>query len=185
MKNQYFGDINDYRKYGLLRILQSKGSARLLVAWMLTPDDGRPDGKLRNFLHAPDRWMQYDPELYTGLSGLLQQASNPAVSLMESSTLLPRTFFYSVLVPDGADERGVWRHGLLNAARSADIVFVDPDNGIQVASKPVGRKDSSKFVTWQEIQGLWQMGCSILIYQHFRREPRVAFAVRSVSEIRE
>lgn len=33
MKNQYFGDINDYRKYGLLRVLQSTGS-KLLVAWM-------------------------------------------------------------------------------------------------------------------------------------------------------
>jgi hypothetical protein len=40
MKNQYFGDINDYRKYGLLRMLHSTGDGRLLVAWMLTPDDG-------------------------------------------------------------------------------------------------------------------------------------------------
>ena len=33
MKDQYFGDINDYRKYGLLRpIIASSG-------WMLTPDD--------------------------------------------------------------------------------------------------------------------------------------------------
>jgi hypothetical protein len=32
MKNQYFGDINDYRKYGLLRMLQSTSSGRLLVA---------------------------------------------------------------------------------------------------------------------------------------------------------
>jgi hypothetical protein len=44
MKNQYFGDINDYRKYGLLRMLQSSGGGRLLVAWMLTPDDGSRDG---------------------------------------------------------------------------------------------------------------------------------------------
>jgi hypothetical protein len=38
MKNQYFGDINDYRKYGLLRALQSTGDGSLLVTWMLTPD---------------------------------------------------------------------------------------------------------------------------------------------------
>lgn len=49
MKGQYFGDINDYRKYGLLRALQSSGEGSLLVAWMLTPDDGRPDG---NFMRA-------------------------------------------------------------------------------------------------------------------------------------
>jgi hypothetical protein len=50
LKNQYFGDINDYRKYGLLRILQSKGNSRLLVAWMLTPDDGSPQGGFRSYL---------------------------------------------------------------------------------------------------------------------------------------
>ena len=55
MKNQYFGDINDYRKYGLLRTLQSTGSGRLLVAWMLTPDDGSRDGGFRSYL-LPQRW---------------------------------------------------------------------------------------------------------------------------------
>ena len=47
MKNQHFGDISDYRKYGLLRALQSSGDGRLLVAWMLTPDDGSRDGGFR------------------------------------------------------------------------------------------------------------------------------------------
>jgi hypothetical protein len=67
----------------------------------------------------------------------------------------------------------------------ADLVFVDPDNGIEVASKPVGRKGSSKYVTWRELRGLWETGCSILIYQHFRRESRAAFATRMASELRE
>jgi hypothetical protein len=40
MKNQYFGDINNYRKYGLLRAVIHATRLRLLVAWMLTPDDG-------------------------------------------------------------------------------------------------------------------------------------------------
>jgi len=29
MKNQYFGDINDYLKYGLLRIIHGKGTGAL------------------------------------------------------------------------------------------------------------------------------------------------------------
>ena len=44
MKDQYFGDVNDYLKYGLLRALQSQGDLKLLVAWMLTPNDARSDG---------------------------------------------------------------------------------------------------------------------------------------------
>jgi hypothetical protein len=60
MKDRYFGDINDYRKYGLLRALQSYGDGHLLVAWMLTPDDGGRDGGLRSYLDDPSAWAKYD-----------------------------------------------------------------------------------------------------------------------------
>ncbi|MCL6642585.1 MAG: hypothetical protein K6T71_04590 [Candidatus Bipolaricaulota bacterium] len=183
MKNQYFGDINDYRKYGLLRVLHLVGFGSLLVAWMLTPDGGGQDGGFRSYLWEPERWRRYDPELYDGLVTLLSSATAPAVSLIEKSNLLPNTRYYSELVPDRLEDRDTWRRGLLEAARDVDWVFLDPDNGIEVPSKPVGRRGSSKYVTWEEIQWLFNAGCSLLIYQHFRREPREAFAQQLVSEL--
>ena len=45
MKDQYFGDVNDFRKYGLLRLLTLQDGLRLGVCWMLTAPDGRPDGR--------------------------------------------------------------------------------------------------------------------------------------------
>ncbi len=45
MKNQYFGDINDYRKCGLLRLLTGRGSLSTAICWMLAPNDRSPDGK--------------------------------------------------------------------------------------------------------------------------------------------
>jgi len=185
MKNQYFGDVNDYRKYGLLRALQSTWDGSLLVAWMLTPDDGGRDGRFRSYLEAPETWAKYDPELFAGLADLLRSASQPSVSLIERSALLPRVRYHSAVVPDERMERDAWRDDLLRKARGVDLVFLDPDNGVEVPSKPVGRKRSSKYVTWQEIQALWEAGCSLLIYQHFRREARDAFARRRVSELRE
>jgi hypothetical protein len=95
---------------------------------------------------------------------------------------LSDTIYCSALVPDLLEDRDVWRLDLIEAARDADLVFFDPDNGIEVPSKPIGCKGSSKYVTWQEIQGLWDMGCSLLIYQHFRRENRESFARRLVAE---
>jgi hypothetical protein len=185
MKNQYFGDVNDYRKYGLLRALQSTWDGSLLVAWMLTPDDGGKDGGFRSYLKAPKVWAKYDPELFAGLAELLRSASQPSVSLIERSALLPRVRYHSAVVPDGRIERDAWRDDLLCKALGVDLVFFDPDNGVEVPSKPVGRERSSKYVTWQEIQALWEAGCSLLIYQHFRREARDAFARRLVSELRE
>jgi len=185
MKDQYFGDVNDYRKYGLLRALQSTWGGSLLVAWMLTPDDGGRDGRFRSYLEVFETWAKYDPALFAGLADLLRSAAPPSVSLIERSALLPRVRYYSAVVPDGRMERDAWRDNLLCKALGVDLVFLDPDNGIEVPSKPVGRKRSSKYVTWQEIQALWEAGCSLLIYQHFRREARDAFVSRLVSELRE
>jgi hypothetical protein len=44
MKNQYFGDENDYKKYGLLRMLAGEVKMKTAVCWMLTPDVEVGDG---------------------------------------------------------------------------------------------------------------------------------------------
>jgi len=77
MKNQYFGDVNDYRKYGLLRALQSTGDYTLLVAWMLTQNDGGRDGGMRSYLGHSEKWKHFDADLYAGLKGLLQSIATP------------------------------------------------------------------------------------------------------------
>ncbi|MEQ8765799.1 MAG: hypothetical protein RL885_17885 [Planctomycetota bacterium] len=185
MKDQYFGDINDYRKYGLLRTIASAVDGPLLVGWMLTPDDGTTDGGRRAYLDRPQVRRHFDPVLFDGLAKLLREAPRPSVRLIESSGLLPRARFHSEIVPDSKREREHWTAGLLTAARGADLVFVDPDNGIEVPSAPIGRKGSSKYVTWDELQSLWQLGSSLLIYQHFPRRPREAFARELVHQLRE
>jgi DNA helicase II / ATP-dependent DNA helicase PcrA len=46
VKDQYFGDVNDYIKYGLLRCL-SRAGIGVGVCWMLTPNDqGTDEGNL-------------------------------------------------------------------------------------------------------------------------------------------
>jgi len=182
VKNQYFGDANDYRKYGLLRLLQSNSESRLLVAWMLTPDDGSYDGGLRSYLGNPEMWQRYDHQLFAGLSSLLRSCL-PSVSMIERVQLLPRASYFSKLVPDRRHEREIWFSDLLAKAQNADLVFLDPDNGIEVESMPIGRRNSSKYVAWSEIKDLWHSDCSILIYQHFPRKPRDAFALGLAHEL--
>jgi hypothetical protein len=148
---------------------------------MLTSDDGSRDGEFRAYLDKP-AFAKYDRDLFACLKDLRRLA--PSASLIERSDLLPRTRYYSEIVPDARLERDAWRTDLLQEAKGVDLVFLDPDNGIEVRSKSVGRKGSSKYVMWQEIQALWQAGCSLLIYQHFRRERRDAFAQRRVDDVR-
>lgn len=170
MKNQYFGDIHDYIKYGLLRAILGSGNLSLLVAWMLTPNDSGKDGGKRSYLQQPDRWRHYDESLFDFLLASLGPGVEPEVDIIESSSILPRTKYFSDIVPDGRDARAIWADRLFQVASGVDLVFLDPDNGFEVPSKPIGRKNSCKYIAWQEVQKLWNAGHSLLVFQCKKRE---------------
>jgi len=183
VKNQYFGDINDYRKYGLLRAIVRASGLSLYVAWMLTPDDGGSDGKFVSYLDDPERWKSYDLELYCALRGFMRDKEPRRVSMIESTDLLPKTKCFSEVVPDAGLERDEWFRQLLVSARDFDFIFLDPDNGLEIKSKPYGRKKSSKYLYWREIEELWSSGMSLLIYQHFIHENRCGFIQRLLAKL--
>lgn len=184
MKDQYFGDINDYRKYGLLRAVIHAGGFRILVAWMLTPDDQSTDGKFVSYLEHPDKWAHHDPVLFRKIKDLLASGRKRQVSSIENTDLLPQAEYFPSLVPDTASGRNAWFNSLVQRAQNCDFVFLDPDNGLEVKSRPYGRKDSSKFLYWREVKALWGSGKSLLIYQHFIREKRSLFIKRLMDTLR-
>lgn len=182
MKNQYFGDINDFKKYALLRTIINTCNLKILIAWMLTEDDGSTDGKFTDYLRKPEIWRSYDEELFDGLFDLLNTGVPRSVQLLESTNLLPEVMYYSKLVGDPVLDRQTWFDSLLGKAAESDLVFLDPDNGIEVKSCRYGNKRSSKYVYWQELEVLWESGKSLLVYQHFIREKRPVFVRRMISE---
>ena len=184
MKNQYFGDINDYRKYGLIRAIHSASGLRTLVAWMLTPDDGRTDGQTIGYLDQPDRWEKFDPDLYHTLREALQRNPRRDVSLIEQTNILSRADYFLPIVPDSAGKRDEWFKDLATCAQSCDLVFLDPDNGFEVKSRPYGCKHSSKYLFWREAKALLNSGPSLLIYQHFPRINRIEYIQRRTNELR-
>jgi hypothetical protein len=185
MKNQYFGDINDYRKYGLLRAALQSSGLPMLVAWMLTPDDDSSDGQFVSYLQDPRKWSHYDPVLFNKLKTLLENGQGRGVRLLEKTRLLPGARYFSETVPDSGPERGAWFNALLETAKEKEFVFLDPDNGLEVKSRPYGAKDSSKYVYWREVEALWGEGKSMLIYQHFIREKRDDFIKRMLKALKE
>jgi hypothetical protein len=185
VKNQYFGDINDYRKYGLLRILTNHGQIRTAVCWMLTPDDGRGDGGFIDYLEDGDKWRHFDEPLFDVLRELVLGQNLRDVRGAETSAVLPASRFAPGFLPDDADGRVRYFDAFVELARGCELVFFDPDNGIEVKSKPYGRKDSSKFLYWREMERLWSAGHSLLIYQHFPRAKRDAFVGNKARELME
>ena len=74
MKNQYFGDIGDYGKYGLLRRLAKYG-IKIAINWYLTESDGTNDCKSTKYLQKEEESSKYDSELFCILKGMLRLGS--------------------------------------------------------------------------------------------------------------
>jgi hypothetical protein len=182
MKNQYFGDVNDYLKYGFLRCFAEAGLS-IGVCWMLTPDDNLPDGRKIEYLLSPQQWRRHDPRLFDALSNVITKRRQRHVRHIQKKNLLPNTQFFDDLVPDGQSSREEWLTKALTKFTGIDLLFFDPDNGIEVKSKGMGRRGSNKYVFWREIQVAWSCGSSLLIFQHFPRENRRQYIWRIVSQL--
>jgi len=181
MKHQYFGDINDYRKYGLLRTLQRAGLS-VGVCWMVTADDGRTDGKFTSYLSDPVRWRDHDPDLFDALSIAILERRH--LDHVQDYGLLPDGVFVDAVVPKDRHARHVFLRNSLSKFADVDLVFFDPDNGIEIRSCPAGQRGSDKYVLWSEIEQTYAAGHSVLLYQHFPREPREQFISRMATELR-
>ena len=181
MKDQYVGDINDFLKYGLLRILAR--TFRIGVCWMLTENGGPADGKRIEYLNHPNEWQRFDPGLFATLCGIVHKGSRCVRSIQEHGVLSPADFFSERLVCD-RDARSRYFSEAFEQLQSADVLFFDPDNGLEVKSCARGTKHSSKYLYWDEVRGAFkEFEKSLLIYQHFPREKREKFIAREGEEI--
>ena len=175
MKDQYFGDIYDYFKYSLLRLLTRQGQLRTAVCWMLTPNDRRADGHRTQYLRESMEWSAFDPVVYRFLREHVIERNTRKIKALETSTILPSCRFYSEILGDEYSQRQEYLKEFLDFAWDANLVFFDPDTGMEVKSVPIGRKHSSKYLYWSEVSSSFSAGHSLFVYQHLPPKPRDPF----------
>lgn len=177
MKNQYYGDINDFIKYAMLRHLAGGGQYKLGINWYLTKNDGSTDGNKVKYLEQPKKWREYDSELFDNLRESVINQGKRNVSRASTDLGIDNTLFYETITPDARNPRDSWLNVSVEALNACELVFLDPDNGLSVKSVPYGRKKSSKFVYDHELKSMWKSGQSksLVIYQHLRRVNREVF----------
>lgn len=188
MQHRYFGDVGDFGKYGLLRTLcgvHEEPRLKLGIVWYLFPDESHnEDGKHVGYLRKVDpSFRDCDELLYDKLRTLLFDghaliAGNRHLGSAESSSILPEeTNFYSeplsyeqgLSIPARSALRNAWLHGALSATESADLIFMDPDNGIECASVNRTSVKGPKYAFWTDIDAFVARGQSVLIYHHLNR----------------
>lgn len=182
MKEQYVGDINDYRKYALLRALAGGAQIKSGVCWMLTPPDGRPDGNKIAYLSQP-QYERFDPPLFALLKRVKDTPDARRLVLIEESGIIPSATYVNTIVPDTLAERQEWFEKAVAVLRSSDLIFFDPDNGLNISSKRKGQVNSSKYLYRDEVAATYKAGHSVLIYQHFPREERRVFIGRIATDL--
>lgn len=133
MQDRYAGDIGDYAKLALLRTLSV--DRRLGVAWYRYPDENHnKDGRHTFYLAQPEQWRHLDHDLFDALASIvLKERSVSALErcLGVQVTFAPEAIATSELPPaERSEVRRLWFDRTLDALRSCDIVFADPDNGL-------------------------------------------------------
>lgn len=180
MQNRYVGDLGDFGKYGLLRALcGSAPQLSLGVVWYLVPDEDRTnDGNRIQYLSGSSDsgatlFRACDPDLYDDLRTIVARGRRNVQSIRKNRILPSGTvFFDELLIPRNHEGRLThrlqWLERAYQATAACDVVFLDPDNGLEGRVTP-HQKSGPKYVFLSEARKYLQRGQSLVIYHHLGR----------------
>lgn len=173
MQDRYVGDIGDYVKLALLRAVSPGHKPGIL--WWHYPDEAHNlDGRHIGYLDDPARWRGLDPELYDSLCKTVTGGSRNLAAL-QSAGLVEGASYVDDFIPTlgPASERRVARRDWFDRARAAthhcDLLFLDPDNGLETKGFDAGATRAGKSVALAELAALRAEGRSIIVYHHRTR----------------
>ena len=177
MQDKYVGDIVDFVKYGLLRVLSP--GFKLGVAWYLFPDSSKKDdGERLRYLRAPKKWRSRDPELFDKLKEIVQKKQRK-VATIEKSALLPKDtryaserLYFNGKLNKNYEWRKQWFSRVKEELSGCNLVFVDPDNGLYEEERfKYGKREFWKRLPFREALDLAE-GRTAILYHYFHRNKK-------------
>src|SRR5712672_1118000 len=147
MQDRYVGDVGDFGKYALLRRicgLPGERAVSLGVVWCLFQDEiHNGDGQHISYLGAPE-FCNLDVELITALRTIVETGPRCISSVLAAGVLPQGTVSYNLPVSPSAvgrrsrndrlRYRSAWLERCLGLTANCELMFFDPDNGMEVAS---------------------------------------------------
>jgi hypothetical protein len=166
MQNKYVGDESDFVKYCLLKNLCNK-NLRLGINWCLVKDEDNSDGRRTSYLNNKKLHL-LESELLQCLE-VINKDSDKSINSIHQSKIFPLgTRYFSETIPFET-ARFEWHTLSLNSLKECDVIYYDPDNGLEIKSVGKLHPKSIKYVFYDEIRDTYQTGKSIVIYQHNNR----------------
>lgn len=177
MQHRYVGDVGDFGKYALLNALACSG-LRLGVIWYLNEfEEDNADGNFIYFGHLES----LDSQLYKRLGQIRETKRH--LSQIHSGGVLPAdTLFFDGVLPrpdapcysqrqrePEKRRREAWFGKANEAMSTAQLVFLDPDNGIEPSGLAMHSTRACKYAFESEVRRLIASGKSVIVYQHQNR----------------
>lgn len=173
MQDRYTGDLGDFSKLGILRVLRMAGLS-IGVNWYLTPDENHNgDGRHVKYL-SQEEFKVCDESLWLELKNIVE-SNHRKTCYLENESILQARFYSERLDFTGKTQaeresiRKAWHNKALITMAGNDIVCVDPDNGLIVPSA-VGRPKENKYVLYDELADYYAQQSSVIYYQHKARK---------------
>jgi len=172
MQVRQIGGLGDFGKFALLRRLMK--DRRLAVCWYLTGESDERKDRERHFdyLKRPDDFRHFAPEVFDHLLEFDEGrgALSDPLTKLHMSRILETAVFLRQKVPQRASLRRHWRDELVESVRGTNLVFLDPDCGIQ------GKRLTTSHVALAEIAALRLRDRALIIsHQQTGRRSEVKF----------
>lgn len=177
MKNQYAGDVGDYTKLGILRRLENAGFS-IGLNWYLTPDESEHSKTFTDGKHT--KFLKYDCDtpdknLHCALKQIVE-SNNRSVTRLERAKLFENVLFWNKMLE--VKNRDEWHSEALKKLQKQDVIFLDPDNGLEVKSTKPYSKNANKYTTYKEVADYYAKGSTVIIYNHRDRKPEGEYLKR-------
>ena len=200
MQDKFVGDVGDFGKYGLLRALTSpphgdgERQLSLGIVWYMVREGGtgspKKPGPAHRYLQQGDAFRDYDQPLFDALARVVKSKRRTVRSIERSNIFPQGTEFYGIpLATEGRElasiarlaQRGQWVRGALKKMTGCDIVFVDPDTGLDAGVRPHSEK-AAKYAFFEELSPYLCRGQSLVIYQHLNPHYPLEGQVEQINE---
>ncbi len=171
MQDRYAGDVGDFGKFGLLRALCGT-DFRLGVLWYRNDrDPPGEDGRHIGYLDKIEEYGNCDAPLFELMRKVVGEKRS--IDIIESIGVLPETTEYHSTRFEETGRRNSWIADGLKKVAGCDLVFADPDNGLEVGSVLSDDPEAVKYAFYADLVPVWKRGQSLIVYQHGNRNKLV------------
>jgi len=159
MRYLFLGDQGDYMKLAILRALGP--GCRVGVVWWLVQE------ARHEYLDDPDTWRDIDNHVFDELERIVQaQKKDEEKRIEKLERLIGAHCVSREPIPQSEGERNVWFSNVIDAMEGCDLVFIDPDKGLELESFSPGSARSVEYIQSRELRALKRPKRCLILYQH-------------------